>query len=127
PKIGYENHLSSHWMIEALKYAFAYRTKLGDPRYVNITNILNLMLDKNHAKELSQKLSEKKTFEQKFYAPPGVNFTHPRYDSGTSHFNVVDKDRNAVAYTTTINLIFGSMIYSNSTGILLNDGFVHFI
>jgi gamma-glutamyltranspeptidase len=42
-------------------------------------------------------------------------------DHGTSHFSIIDKDRNAVSMTTTVNTIFGSAVVSPSTGILFND------
>ena len=40
---------------------------------------------------------------------------------GTTHVSVVDKDRNAVASTSTINTEFGSKLVSPSTGIVLNN------
>ncbi|MGK3755246.1 MAG: gamma-glutamyltranspeptidase, partial [Bacillariaceae sp.] len=42
-------------------------------------------------------------------------------DNGTSHLSVVDKDGNSVAITTSINGIFGSLVFSESTGVLLGD------
>ena len=42
-------------------------------------------------------------------------------DNGTSHLSVVDKDGNSVAITTSINNIFGSLVFSESTGVLLGD------
>ena len=42
-------------------------------------------------------------------------------DNGTTHLSVVDKDRNSVAITSTVNSHFGSKVISPSTGILLND------
>ncbi|VEU43355.1 unnamed protein product [Pseudo-nitzschia multistriata] len=42
-------------------------------------------------------------------------------DNGTSHLSVVDKDGNAVAVTTSINGIFGSIVFSESTGIMLGN------
>ncbi len=42
-------------------------------------------------------------------------------DHGTSHFSIIDKDRNAVSMTTTVNTLFGSAVVSPSTGILFND------
>lgn len=34
---------------------------------------------------------------------------------------MVDKDGMAVALTTTVNLVFGSMVLDPETGIILND------
>ncbi len=42
-------------------------------------------------------------------------------DHGTTSLSVVDKDRNAVTITSSINLEFGSKIASPSTGIILNN------
>ena len=41
-------------------------------------------------------------------------------DRGTSHFSIVDADRNAVAMTTTVNTGFGSKVVA-SCGIVLNN------
>jgi gamma-glutamyltranspeptidase len=42
-------------------------------------------------------------------------------DSGTSHLSVIDKDGNAVAMTSSVNQIFGSYVFSESTGVLLGN------
>ncbi|GKE89862.1 glutathione hydrolase 3-like protein, partial [Tanacetum coccineum] len=42
-------------------------------------------------------------------------------DHGTSHFCIVDDDRNAVSLTTTVNYAFGGGVLSQSTGIVLNN------
>lgn len=42
-------------------------------------------------------------------------------DHGTSHFCIVDAERNAVSVTTTVNYPFGAGILSPSTGIVLNN------
>ena len=47
-------------------------------------------------------------------------------DEGTSHFCVVDKDRNVVSMTTTVNHAFGSGFMSTSTCIILNNQMADF-
>mmetsp|Transcript_460 Transcript_460/g.783 ORF Transcript_460/g.783 Transcript_460/m.783 type:complete len:808 (+) Transcript_460:229-2652(+) len=42
-------------------------------------------------------------------------------DHGTTHLNVVDKDRNSVSVTSSVNYYFGSNFASPSTGIIFND------
>jgi gamma-glutamyltranspeptidase len=42
-------------------------------------------------------------------------------EHGTSHFSIVDKDRNAVAMTCTVNYPFGAKFISEQTGILMNN------
>jgi gamma-glutamyltranspeptidase/glutathione hydrolase len=46
--------------------------------------------------------------------------------SCTSHFCVVDKDGNVVAWTQTLLSRFGSFVLSPSTGILMNNGIMWF-
>ena len=42
-------------------------------------------------------------------------------DHDTSHMSIVDKERNAVSLTTSINSYFGAKILSPNTGIILNN------
>ena len=42
-------------------------------------------------------------------------------DHGTSHMSIVDRERNAVSMTSTINGYFGATFLSTSTGIILNN------
>ena len=43
------------------------------------------------------------------------------HDHGTTHLSTVDKDGLAVSITSTVNLIFGSLLMEPQTGIILND------
>ena len=42
-------------------------------------------------------------------------------DHGTSHLSIIDRERNAVSMTSTINGYFGAVMLSPSTGIVLNN------
>ncbi|MCS6899693.1 MAG: gamma-glutamyltransferase [Myxococcales bacterium] len=42
-------------------------------------------------------------------------------DRGTSHFVIVDKDKNVVSLTTTVNSPWGARLYAEDIGVLLND------
>ncbi|GAA0168747.1 protease [Lithospermum erythrorhizon] len=109
--------LGLHRVIEALKHMFAIRMDLGDPKFVNISKTAADMLSPSFAKLIQQKIFDNTTFPPGYYMPRWSQLR----DSGTSHFCVVDKDRNAVALTTTVNYAFGGGILSPSTGIVLND------
>jgi gamma-glutamyltranspeptidase/glutathione hydrolase len=55
----------------------------------------------------------------------GEQKREPR-ETCTSHFNVVDKDGNVVAWTQTLLSRFGSFVMSPSTGIVMNNGVMWF-
>ncbi|CCH58766.1 hypothetical protein TBLA_0A09830 [Henningerozyma blattae CBS 6284] len=40
---------------------------------------------------------------------------------GTAHFSIVDRFGNAVSLTTTINLLFGSLVHDPKTGVIFNN------
>jgi gamma-glutamyltranspeptidase len=68
---------------------------------------------------LEQEVSERNSLDQsrrRLVRPFGY-----LEDSGTSHLSVLDGDGNAVAITTSINNIFGSEVYSETTGVLLGN------
>ncbi|CAL5360440.1 unnamed protein product [Camellia sinensis] len=109
--------LGLHRLIEALKHMFAIRMDLGDPNFVNISNTISKMLSPSYAKKLQQKIFDNTTFPSEYYMYRWSQLQ----DHGTSHFCIVDADRNAVSMTTTINYGFGAGFLSPSTGIVLNN------
>ncbi|XP_055800846.1 glutathione hydrolase 3 isoform X1 [Solanum dulcamara] len=121
-----ENYVSSnaakgslglHRMIEAMKHMLAVRMNLGDPDFVNISSTVSDMLSPSFAKEIQRKVFDNTTFPPEYYLPRWSQLR----DHGTSHFCIVDADRNAVSMTTTVNYPFGGGVLSPSTGIVLND------
>ncbi|XP_058108049.1 glutathione hydrolase 3 isoform X2 [Magnolia sinica] len=117
PSDAAKGPMGLHRLIEALKHMFAVRMNLGDPNFSNITEYVSDMLSLSYAKKLQQKILDNTTFPAGYYL---TKWSQLR-DHGTSHFCVVDADRNAVSMTTTVNYYFGAGILSPSTGIVLNN------
>ncbi|XP_021723488.1 gamma-glutamyltranspeptidase 3-like [Chenopodium quinoa] len=112
-----EGPLGLHRLIEAMKHMFAVRMNLGDPAYVNITKYMSDMTSTSFAKEIWRKIYDNTTFPPEYY----LSRWSQLQDNGTSHFCIVDAERNAVSVTTTVNYPFGGGVLSPSTGIVLNN------
>ncbi|GJY13797.1 gamma-glutamyltranspeptidase 1 [Tanacetum coccineum] len=109
--------LGLHRFIEALKHMFALRMNLGDPDFVDISKTASEMLSPSFAKKIRQRIFDNTTFPSEYYMPGWSQIE----DHGTSHFCIVDADRNAVSMTTTVNFPWGGGILSPTTGIVLNN------
>ncbi|XP_051160453.1 scoloptoxin SSD14-like isoform X2 [Leptopilina boulardi] len=107
-------------MIEAFKYAYAFRTKLGDSDFVDLSQLIRKLKSKEFAKLHWKKINSNRTWNDPFYY--GVEDTGNFNDQGTSHISVFAPNGDAVSITSTVNLYFGSGIVSERTGILLNSG-----
>ncbi|CAK9438845.1 uncharacterized protein LODBEIA_P30690 [Lodderomyces beijingensis] len=112
-----EDTLFNHKLIESYKWSSSVRTRLGDydGRFKVIENFtchgwINDLLDRDG-------YSDSTTFPWQHYDPK-YELVEPQ---GTSHFAIVDEDDNSISMTTTVNLLFGSMVYDRQTGIILND------
>ncbi|KAL2332802.1 hypothetical protein Fmac_014015 [Flemingia macrophylla] len=114
---GLSGALGVHREIEALKHVFAVRMNLGDPDFVNITEVVSDMLSRRLAKQLKNDINDNKTFGPRHY---GARWNQI-HDHGTSHLNIIDLERNAISMTNTVNSYFGAKILSPSTGIVLNN------
>lgn len=106
-----------HRFIEAAKFTFAGRVNLGDPDFVNVSEVVSNMMSIKFAKKLKESIVDNQTFPPEYYgAKWNLSENH-----GTSHLSVVDKERNAVSMTISINYHFGAQMMSPSTGIVLNN------
>ncbi|GMR57130.1 hypothetical protein PMAYCL1PPCAC_27325, partial [Pristionchus mayeri] len=106
-----------HRLIEAEKFAYAQRTKLGDPYYVKgMDEKIRELTDPATAKAFAAKIKDDGPLAKEAYAAEGF----VKEDHGTSHVSVIDEQGNAVAVTSTVNLLLGSMVAS-SLGIIWND------
>ncbi|XP_054274778.1 glutathione hydrolase 1 proenzyme-like [Macrosteles quadrilineatus] len=108
-----------HRMVEAFKYAYAKRTELGDPLFVDIKKQLADLMSEDYINNIRSQIKDDQTFDKATHY--GAVYYNPD-DHGTSHISILAPDGDAVAVTSTVNKYFGAGITSKRTGILLNSG-----
>lgn len=107
-----------HRVAEAFKFAYAQRAQLEDKPDDE------LRMEKLMAKLLSDEYIDKMTSKIDGFAHHDDRYGGVQYfsdDHGTAHVSVLDGDGNAAVVTTSVNLYFGSGIWSPQTGIIFND------
>jgi gamma-glutamyltranspeptidase/glutathione hydrolase len=113
---GYGSAANVHVIVEAMRRAFADRARyMGDPDF-NPAIPVTRLLSKDYARELRRSISATRASVS---AP--TRFEWPRESAETTHFSVVDAERNAVAMTTTLEYGYGSRITVTGGGFLLNN------
>ncbi len=120
---GWHNPDVLHLMVEAMRIAYADRSEyLGDPDFVKVP-VQQLISRKYAAKRRQEIRTDRATPSTR--VKPVDKATLERFTKSespdTSHLTVVDKQRNAVSLTFTVNYGFGSGVVTPGTGILLND------
>jgi gamma-glutamyltranspeptidase / glutathione hydrolase len=149
--MGWHSPDSLHLLIESMRIAYADRSKyLGDPDFIKVpvsalTNPAyatqrrqEIKLDKARPSTTVQPIAPEilKQFDAPAKQPVGVpmgihkGYSHAQITNNkqpgsesleTSHLTVVDKERNVVSLTFTVNYRFGAGVVVPGTGILLND------
>ena len=115
--LGHNTAATIHLMAEAMKRAYADRSKyLGDTDFVTVP--ITGLTSKAYAATLSQQINRQKATLSQEILPGKPN----HYESNeTTHYSIVDKDGNAVSNTYTLNFSFGSRIMVKGAGFLLNN------
>ncbi|MFZ9889587.1 MAG: gamma-glutamyltransferase, partial [Myxococcota bacterium] len=120
--LGWNSVDGLHAMIEAMRIAYADRAEhLGDPAFwkVPVSELTSIEYARLRAKEISL---ERVRASTEVVAATNAQLQAVRHESNdTTHLTVVDKERNAVALTFTVNYGFGSGVIVPGTGVLLND------
>jgi gamma-glutamyltranspeptidase/glutathione hydrolase len=113
---GHNSAETIHLMAEAMKHAYADRSKhLGDSDFNPVP--VDGLTSKQYAKSIREKLNlERATPSTEIL--PGEPI-HEGLD--TTHYTVIDQFGNAVANTYTVNFSFGSKIMPAGTGFFLNN------
>jgi len=113
---GYRSAKSTHYTVEAMRYAFADRnTKLGDPNFVN--NPTDKLISKEYATYIRKKIKDNTAAES---ATIGT-VTPIKEGQNTTAYIVVDRKKNCVAVTFSLNSFFGARVIASDTGFFLNN------
>jgi gamma-glutamyltranspeptidase/glutathione hydrolase len=114
--LGFGSAATVHLMIEAERRAYADRAEyLGDPDFYPVP--LAQLIAKPYANARFADFDPAKATPSTNVGPGVVTHESPQ----TTHLSVMDGAGNAVAYTTTLNLSFGSKIVVAGAGFLLNN------
>lgn len=114
---GFQSDSTVRAMVEAERRVYADRaTHLGDPDFykVPVKELTNAQFNRDRMAKVSL---AKATDSEQVKAS-----RFPGYESEeTTHYSIVDKDGNAVSLTTTINGSYGSCVWVDGAGFLLNN------
>lgn len=92
--------LSFHRIIESFKYAYAKRSDIGDPEFLDIGALLSNLSDTGYANDIRGLINDKQTSnDTKHY---GASYAIDE-DHGTAHVSIIAPNGDAVAITGTIN------------------------
>lgn len=122
-----EMALNTHRFDEAMRYAYAARTELGDPDYFNYMFGLEAeMLKPETAAKTRGKILDDRTKNVTDYKPlPNSKHYFLPDNHGTSHVVASDASGLSITSTSTVNLLFGSQLIVPETGERPLDGLLH--
>jgi gamma-glutamyltranspeptidase/glutathione hydrolase len=116
-ELGHNGSRSLHLMAEAMKLAYADRSKhLGDPDFWDVP--VAGLTSKDYAEALRKRIDRGRARPATEIGP---GEPQPFESNETTHFSVMDREGNVVSNTYTINFSYGTGIMAPGTGILLNN------
>ncbi|KAF2665876.1 gamma-glutamyltransferase [Microthyrium microscopicum] len=112
-------NVSFHRLIESIKWAYAARTRIGDPDYVEDSDFEeHQMLNMTNLEIIRSKISDNQTYPPEFYNP---DYIEALRSHGTSQISASDASGLAISLTSTVNTLFGSQVLTPDTGIIMNN------
>ncbi|XP_074777450.1 glutathione hydrolase 5 proenzyme isoform X1 [Athene noctua] len=114
-----------HRIAEALKFGNMLKPHMSDPAFSEAQVAVGTILSDEIAELVRSRIDTRGDHPLNHYNL--FESLYNRYKSkGTSHISVLAADGSAVSATSTINYPFGSFVYSNQTGIILNNELADF-
>lgn len=116
-KWGFQSDSTIQAMVEAERRVYADRASyLGDPSFYNVPQegLLSPAYNKARMNTMSFDIATLSS-DVKQGLPEGIE------SEQTTHFSIVDKEGNAVSFTTTLNDSYGSKVVVKGAGFLLNN------
>jgi gamma-glutamyltranspeptidase/glutathione hydrolase len=112
-------NLSTHYLDEGIRFAYGQRSLLGDATFFpNLTAYQQKMVSEKTAYEIRSKIEKYHTLNVSAYDPSGYGILT---DHGTSALVASDWTGLTIATTSTINLLFGSLLMVPETGVIMNN------
>ncbi|OCU01823.1 glutathione hydrolase 5 proenzyme [Xenopus laevis] len=111
-----------HRIAETMKFTNGQKIKMADSGTKQMEELTTKLLSERFAQQIRDQIDDYGNHSLNYYS---VNA--PRSESfGTSHISVISQDGSSVSVTSSINQIFGSMVYSPQTGIIFNNQLADF-
>ncbi|KAM6111762.1 glutathione hydrolase 5 proenzyme [Pterocles gutturalis] len=115
-----------HRIAEALKFGNMLKPHMSDPAFSEAQVTVGTMLSDKIAELARSRIDARGDHPLNHYSLLEFIYNHRYKSKGTSHISVLAADGSAVSATSTINYPFGSFVYSNQTGIILNNELADF-
>ncbi|NXX52641.1 GGT5 hydrolase, partial [Scopus umbretta] len=115
-----------HRIAEALKFGNMLKPHMSDPEFSEAQVTVGTMLSDKIAALARSRIDDHGDHPLNHYNLLESIYNLRYKSKGTSHISVLAADGSAVSATSTINYPFGSFVYSNQTGIILNNELADF-
>jgi gamma-glutamyltranspeptidase/glutathione hydrolase len=114
--MGFHSADEVHFLVEAMRRAYADRRDLGDPAFVS--NPVAELISAAHAEKLRASIDPVRATPSTALRAGGAS---AHEGTNTTQYSIVDSAGNAVSVTYTLNNWFGAQHVAGDTGILMND------